>query len=227
MKRTMAMTIAGGIILITLGITACGNLDVVGKDSVRAFQAVLQTIPGSVENDEASGGWAIFAPDRSAKFVWSKNYRASPLHDVMIVFDAAPFTGAGLDITRLPGTITVAGDKIIVGTKLGDEELRYTGVPSPAASYEQIVNLKRGSIGYHGAMDHYGVNLGGGNMFEWAKDMDANDKDMVFVLNPEPFINAGAAPNKVAGWVFAKVPVDDETGRPVQVDKLLKPFDLR
>jgi hypothetical protein len=77
------------------------------------------------------------------------------------------------------------------------------------------------------AMDHYGVSLGDGNLFEWAKDMNANDKDIVFVLNPEPFIAAGADPARVSGWVFDKVTVDDENGKPVQVDKLLKPFEIR
>ncbi|MDR0586735.1 MAG: hypothetical protein LBG26_05805, partial [Treponema sp.] len=90
----------------------------------------------------------------------------------------------------------------------------------------QIVNLKREAIGYHMAMDHYGVNLGGGNLFEWAKDMAVNDKDMVFVLDPAPLIAAGVDPARVAGWIFDKVTVDDENGKPVQVDKLLKPFDL-
>jgi hypothetical protein len=46
------------------------------------------------------------------------------------------------------------------------------------------------------------------------------------VLEPEPFIRAGVDPNGVEGWAFAKVTVDDENGRPVVVDKLLKPFDL-
>jgi hypothetical protein len=64
-------------------------------------------------------------------------------------------------------------------------------------------------------------------MFEWAKDMGTNDKDMVFVLNPEPFIAAGVDPGKIAGWAFAKVTVDDENGKPIEVDKILKPFDLR
>jgi hypothetical protein len=146
---------------------------------------------------------------------------------VLIVFDAAPFIAAGLDPAKLPEAITVAAGNIVVGTKLGDEELRYPGEPTPIASYEQIVNLKRDRVGYHGAMDHYGVNLGDGHMFEWAKDPDKNDKDIVFVLNPEPFINAGLDPRITAGWVYAKVPVDDEKGRPVEVDKLLKPFDLR
>jgi hypothetical protein len=71
------------------------------------------------------------------------------------------------------------------------------------------------------------VNLGGGNLFEWAKDMGTNDKDIVFVLNPEPFIAAGVDPGKIRGWDFAKVTVDDANGKPVQVDKILKPFDLQ
>jgi len=62
-------------------------------------------------------------------------------------------------------------------------------------------------------------------MFEWAKDLSTNDKDIVFVLNPEPFLAAGVDPNDVEGWVFAKVPVDVD-GKPAEVDKLLKPFDL-
>jgi hypothetical protein len=56
--------------------------------------------------------------------------------------------------------------------------------------------------------------------------MAANDKDIVFVLNPEPFINAGLDPARIDGWVFAKVTVDDANGKPVEVDKILKPFDL-
>jgi hypothetical protein len=76
------------------------------------------------------------------------------------------------------------------------------------------------------AMDHYGVSLGDGNLFEWAKDMAANDKDIVFALNPAPIIAAGADPARIAGWTFTKVTVDDENGKPVEVDKILKPFDL-
>jgi hypothetical protein len=63
-------------------------------------------------------------------------------------------------------------------------------------------------------------------MFEWAKDMSTNDKDIVFVLNPEPFIKAGVDPNKIEGWAFAKVTVDDANGKPIEVDKILKPFNI-
>jgi hypothetical protein len=48
----------------------------------------------------------------------------------------------------------------------------------------------------------------------------------VFVLNPEPLIAAGVDPQKVEGWAFAKVEVHMD-GKPTEVDKFLKPFDLK
>ncbi len=47
--------------------------------------------------------------------------------------------------------------------------------------------------------------LGNGNMFEWAKDMQKNDKDIVFVLNPQPFIDAGVDPAKVHPCLFVNL----------------------
>jgi hypothetical protein len=205
---------------------SCGKLDVVGTDSTASFDKVLKQIPQAVTSDEMNGGWSLTAPDNEARFIWSKNYAESPLHDVMLEFDAAPFITAGLDPERLPENFAFYEGKIMVGTKLGQEQLRYQREITPLASYEQIVKLKRSAIGYHGALDHYGVNLGDGNLFEWAKDMGTNDKDIVFVLNPEPFIAAGVDPSRIDGWAFAKVTVDDTNGKPIELDKILKPFDL-
>jgi hypothetical protein len=208
-------------------LASCENLDVVGKGSVAAFDTLLKEIPQAITSDTENGGWSLSAPDNEVRFFWSKNYAESPLYDVMLEFNAAPFIAAGLDAARLPGTVRVAGDKLIVGAKLGEETLEYKGGAAPLASYEHIVRLKRKALGYHGAMDHYGVNLGNGNVFEWAKDMDSNDKDIVFVLNPQPFIAVGVDPEKIGGWLFTKVTVDDANGKPVEVDKILKPFNLR
>jgi hypothetical protein len=220
------------ILLLTFAILfagapgSCGKFDVVGNDSVKSFEKVLLRIPRAIGPDEINGGWSLAAPDKAARFIWSRNYAESPLRDVMLEFDAAPFIAAGLKPERLPENFAFSGGRITVGIKLGTEELKYQGEATPLASYEQIVRLKRKAVGYHMAMDHYGVNLGGGNLFEWAKDMETNDKDIVFVLDPAPLIAAGADPARVEGWTFTKVTVDDEKGRPVQVDKLLKPFNL-
>jgi hypothetical protein len=217
---------AAGFVFFVLAVLSCGKLDVVGTDSVKSFDKVLRQIPRSPGPDERNGGWSLAAPDNSVRFIWSRNYAESPLYDVMIEFDAAPFIAAGLNPERLPENFAFHEGRIMVGTKLGTEQLKYQGEATPLASYEQIVRLKRKSIGYHGAMDHYGVNLGEGNLFEWAKDMSTNDKDMVFVLNPAPIIAAGADPARIEGWIFTKVTVDDENGKPIEVDKILKPFNL-
>jgi hypothetical protein len=206
-------------------VSACSQLDVVGKESKTSFNAVLNALSGNVEADSANVGWSLPAPDAGVRFIWSQDYSRSPRYDVMLEVDAKPFIEAGLDTNRLPAEITFNAGKLIVGTKLGNNKLNYSGNATPFASYEQIVNLYRRSIGYHTAMDHYGVSIGDGNMFEWAKDMNTNDKDIVFVLNPEPFIKAGVNPDSVKGWAFAKVPVDIN-GKPAEVDKFLKSFSL-
>jgi hypothetical protein len=212
--------------MILLVVSACKQLDVVGTDSKKSFNAVLEALSGKVESDEMNVGWSLPAPDGGARFIWSGDYSKSPLHDVMLEMEAQPFLDAGLDPDKLPRDIAFYEGKFMVGTKLGNNQLKYQGTPTPLASYEHIVNLYRQTIGYHAALDHYGVSIGDGNLFEWAKDMNTNDKDIVFVLNPEPFIKAGVNPDAVSGWVFAKVPVDIN-GKPVQVDKFLKPFNLR
>jgi hypothetical protein len=57
--------------------------------------------------------------------------------------------------------------------------------------------------------------------------MSKNDKDLVFVLDPKIFLDAGVDPAKVEGWVYAKVPLEDARGRKFEAEKFLKPFDLK
>lgn len=211
---------------IVISISACGKSDVVGEVAKTSFNSVLEVSSNQIQEDEMNGGWSLSAPDDSARFIWSKDYSKSMTHDVMIEFDAQPFVAAGLDVSKLPQGIAFE-DKIMLGTKLGDEELKYSGEATPSASFNQIVDNYRDSIGYHEVLDHYGVDLGDGNKFEWAKDMRSNDKDIVFVVDPQMFIKAGVDPNKVEGWVYASVEVKDDKGKSIEVKKFLKPFDLK
>lgn len=211
---------------IIVSISACGKSDVVGEVAKTSFASVLEAIPNQIEEDEMNGGWSLSAPDDSARFIWSKDYSKSTMHDVMIEFDAQPFVNAGLNVNKLPQGIAFE-DKIMLGTELGNDELKYSGEATPSASFNQLVDIYRDSIGYHEVLDHYGVDLGDGNKFEWAKDMSSNDKDIVFVVDPEIFIEAGVDPDKVEGWAYASVEVKDDSGKPVKVKKFLKPFDLQ
>jgi hypothetical protein len=208
-----------------LSLTACNKLDVVGDQSIKSFDAVVNILGEQVTEDTEFGGWSLASPDGGARFLWSEDYSKTTSNDVQLVVKAQPFIDAGLDVTKLPEGVLV-GEDLILGTELGKDTLTYSGDTTPLSSYEQIVKLYRDNISYHAALDHYGVKLSNGNMFEWAKDMTTNDKDIVFVLNPDIFINAGVDTSKVEGWVFAQVETMDDNGKKITVDKFLKPFEL-
>ena len=224
MKRTAIF-----LSIVLMLAVSCERLDTVGNYSIRSFDDLVNAAPQLVSEAGLNFGWYFLAPDNSARFFWSRGFDESLLFDVMIEMDAEPFIAAGLDVSKLPDSFYFNSENnlLAVGIRLGAEQLRGQKDESPLASYQQIVKLRRDIIGYHGAMDHYGIHLGDDNMFEWARDLNTNDKDIVFVLNPEPFIKAGVDPNKIEGWAFAKVPMEDRKGRMIEVDKILKPFDLQ
>lgn len=223
MRRKVTLAVLSLAVAFTF--SACQSTDVVGKVASTSFEAVLNTIPDKVKSDDANNGWALTSPT-GERFLWSKDFSSAGKPDAMLEFDAKPFISAGLDVNKLPKGMVV-GDKIVIQAEFGQDKFTYTGEAKPLDSFKQLVKTHRDVVGYHEKLDHYGVALGNGNMFEWAKDMAKNDKDIVFVLNPQPFIDAGVKPDKVEGWAFAKVEVKDKNGKPEQVDKFLKPFDLK
>ncbi len=224
------------ILFIIIGIVVVGaiifgavkllsGLDVVATQSLESFKVVTEELDDRITFDNKWNSWALKAPDDSVTFYFNKDFSKSSFHDVMLEFEAKPFIDAGMDVNKMPDDF-VFDEMIMVGVKLGDEEIKYDSEATPYNTYSKIVELKRSSIKYHAALDHYGIDLGDGNMFEWAKDMSTNDKDIVFVLNPEPFIKAGVDPEKVEGWLYAKVPTMKD-GKKVEVYKFLKPFNIK
>jgi hypothetical protein len=212
-------------------LSGCWQLDVVGQTSVTAFEKMLEALPEKPEKKQYDNGqitqWTISAPDKTAKFRWSDDFRAGATAEIEI--EAAPFIAAGGSLEKLKELYLYTEEgKLIPGDNFGAEAAReYGHQTTPLDAYRQIARSAGSRIGYHAALDHFGVDLGRGNMFEWAKDMSVNDKDIVFVLDPQPFIDAGVNPEKVEGWIFAKVPSMDSAGNKIEVDKLLKPFDLK
>ena len=221
-KRTMILGVLSAISLLTF--TACAQTDVIAKVSVTSFEKVLKL--SDITTDEMYGGWSLNAPDKTTRFIFSSDFKTSAPHDVMMETDAQPFIDAGLDTSKLPAGMFVDG-KIMVGQELGDTAFPDSAKATALASYQELIKLNRSVLGYHEKLDHYGIDLGDGNKFEWAKDLSTNDKDIVYVLDPQMFIDAGVDPAKVTGWVFAKVEMKDAAGKPISVDKFLKPFDLQ
>jgi hypothetical protein len=219
------LILIGLVITSLLGLGGCDKLDVIGTYSERSFEEVLNIMSDRVKEDTEFGGWLIEAPDQEVSFVWSKNFSETSPYDAKMIINAQPFLDAGLDLAKLPEGM-LEGDKIVIGIELGEDDLSYEGEATPLEAYQKIVEYYRYNISYHASLDHFGVVLGNGNVFEWAKDWKTNDKDIVFVLNPQPFLDAGVNPEQLEGWVYAKVEAMDDKGKMIQVEKLLKPFNI-
>lgn len=229
----LTVVIVVAVFLVVIFKTVGGNLDVVGKSSVTSFEKILNQISNKVSKDDMNAGWSLESLDGSVKFIWSEDYSKSPLHDIMLELDAKPFTDAGLNTSKLPKNYTAYDGKLMVGSKLSSNKSNFNGNSTALKAYEQIVKNHRSSVGYHTSLDHFNVNVGDGNLFEWAKDMIKNgstgenqNKDIVFVLNPEPLIAAGVQPNKVQGWVYAQVTIEINR-KPTKVYKFLKAINLK
>jgi len=235
-KTIVAVSLAVAAALALVGVivqTAGGGVDVVATQSIASFQAVLKAIPDQVRADDEHGGWVLRSPDGEASFFWSRDFAHSARYDVMLTWDAAPFRNAGLDVTKLPAEYTAYAGMLMLGTKLGNSALAYSGEATPIASYEKLVASYPAVLNYHMAMDHFGVKVGNGNLFEWARNLTANtatqtaqDQDMVFVLlNPEPLIAAGVDPAKVEGWDYTQVEVMQNNAT-VKVYRFLKSYHI-
>ena len=224
--KTLVATLALAVLGTGL-VAGCQSLDVVGQTATTTFEALLAKEGGQAQPDATGAAWVITAPG-GQQFQFSRDFAGSG-PDFQVTFDASPFLAAGLDPERLPAeryTFDPATKALALRFDLGNDAFTYAGEATALETFKQIVATHRDAIGYHAELDHYGIALGDGNMFEWAKDLATNDKDIVFVLNPAPFIAAGVDPAKVADWVFGQVLVKDDSGKEVKVDKFLKPYDL-
>ena len=201
------------ILTLAIGLVGCKSTDVVAKYGVQSFESMVEK--NNVYSNDKENRWTIEAPDKT-KFNIGKDF--SDNVDFVIEMDAKPFIDSGLDVSKLPKSY-VYNDKeqtIKIESNIGDTKFEGNKATS-VDTLNDIVDNYRDTLGYHHELDHYGLDLDNGNKFEWAYHMDENDKDIVFVLNPEPFIKAGVNPDKINGWAYAKVGEDY---------KLLKPFDI-
>lgn len=240
MKNSKYMYAAMAAIALAFALAGCAGGDVVGKFAKTSFKAVLDASKDKVAFSQEDESWVLTSPagdevlfaDNFARNAASSGGMADmEKPDVEFTFDAAPFVAAGLDVAKLPMVdgikYQIEDGRFMLHFELGNDAFSADAAKSFEATFAEIVRTQRSRIGYHEKLDHYGISLGNGNMFEWAKDMSKNDKDIVWVLNPEPFIAAGVDPAKIDGWVFTKVETKDDKGKTIFVDKLLKPFNIK
>ncbi|HAN44542.1 MAG TPA: hypothetical protein DCP97_04030 [Ruminococcaceae bacterium] len=222
MKKIMLLIAAASAAIM---LAACSKIDVVGNASAASFDNILKLCGGKIKDDSENLYWSLLSPDGTSEFIISKNFSKAQEYDVMLRTDAKPFINAGLDTAKLTDGM-LKNDKIILGAKLINNQTNNTDNATMLQAYKAIVKQSRASVNYHAELDHFGIDLSGGNAFEWAKNTAGNEKDMVFVLEPSVFASAGVDTAKLEGWELAKVKTMDKRGKPIEVEKLLKSFNL-
>ncbi|MDR0362016.1 MAG: hypothetical protein LBJ46_04945 [Planctomycetota bacterium] len=200
------------------------STDLVAVFGKRTFSDMLTHLPKGAVLAEG-GEWVIFAPDGGAEFAWAARSGQRADHVAAMRIPAAPFLAAGLDPAKLPDGIA-RGQTLVFGLKGTVPGGARPEPGDPATAFASVMDAHRDSVAYHFQLGHYGIDLGGGNLLEWAADPRENSLDLVFALEPSILEQAGLDKNKVDGWIAGSVVVHDASGRKVEVPKLLKPFDL-
>jgi len=205
-------------LLMAAVLTGCA-LDVIATGSIAALEKALAAMPeGAVAAD---GALSIASPDGSARFLVKNDWSGGM--DALLEVDLAPLVAAGLDPAKLPEAgYLVEGNKLYVGRDLGDGAL---GGSAPMELYRGLISKRPDALGFHAALGHFGIGVGGG-MYEWTRDLSDGDKDQVYVLDPAPLEAAGLKPEAAQGWVYAQIPTMDDYGAKIDVYRLLKPYDL-
>lgn len=208
--RTVSMSLAA-VLVLALVLAGCAGTDVVGRDAVRTFGAVMAMEPV----EPAFGdGWQVTVEGVSFGFTSDRVFLDLPL---------APFQEAGLDPGRLPEgyEADTDGGRLRVAASL-DKPAGTLDPDDLAGSLSRLVGKNPDIVGYHAALGHYNVAIGELALFEWAEDPSANDKDVVIALKPAPLAEAGVDVDGIAGFLHAEV----DMGMGETMKLVLMPVDL-
>lgn len=204
MKKTILLCLLSTALF---ALSACQATDVVANYAIKSFDEITPVLADKILKSDKNV--TIISPSDTERFVFGSEPKLS--------FSIAPFIAAGLDITKLPSEIIATDTEIVIA-------VQNSSVTNP--TFEKLIRENRNSLEYHTDHDIYELLLGNGNAFRWAKDINSNERDIVFVLNPEPLIAAGLDPEKLDGWKFTKVKVMED-GKTIEVDKLLKVNNIK
>ncbi len=216
----------GFLLSLLIFATACQSTDVIASGASQAFDALLTKTDLEVLDLSDQNAFVLVSP-KGDQLLFSKDPQMTEV-DLALSLDLMPFMKAGLNPGLLPEHFIVDTEKqrLIIPSNLGDKPYEQAEMKALSELFKNLSKVYPGRIGYHLAMDHYNLTLGGGNGIEWAKDLTTNDKDLVFLLHAQTFVDAGVNPELIEEWTFAAVEMMDDNGKKFMMDKLLKPFSL-
>jgi hypothetical protein len=205
------------VIFASALLVGCSSLDVILRDSPKSLERILAANPALVTAPAGDSSYFSFSTDGETALLVSRDYSLSA-EDLLLRTPLSPFTDAGLDVSKLGAGYRADERSLYLAADFGN------GTGSKGTFTDALfesVKADRSALGYHAALDHYGIALTNGK-FEWAKDAASNDKDVVFVLFAKPLADLGVDVQNIEGWKF--MTMQDEAGN--DLDVLVKPYSL-
>ena len=202
------------IIVIVLAFTLSENpkLDVVANHAVESFKTFGEIIKINGYDERL---YNVYSPDGTEVFSYGES--------VQLTIDAGWFTAAGFDPDKFNGEAILEDSRL---TFISDYVKGVANGSNIFDTFENILRSNRHALEYH--TDHvlFELHLGGGNAFRWAKDWRTNTRGMTFVLNPQPFVEAGLELENLQGWALTNVNImhGQESGQ--TVPRLLKNYSF-
>ena len=196
------------------------------NDSVISFGEVLKIMPAQGTSDEI--GWLI-APltDSSVYLGWNNK-------EISMLVNSRPFVDAGLDISELEKNDAIKIDnnmKEMVFT-LSEQSAPYSMKETAILQFEENLRYLREYTNYNKETDHYTLEMGNNSIIAWARDMEENKTskeeqmdDIMFLLDPDPIIEAGADPRNIEGWEYLEMSIILK-GVPTKKHMFVKAYNL-
>ncbi|MDR3263672.1 MAG: hypothetical protein LBT30_05110 [Clostridiales bacterium] len=208
MKKKMIYLL---LIITAVVLTACSVTDVIANYAVKSFKDLSAEL-GEARYQYDSGQHTLISPNGKEKFLWGER--------LAIEVDLSEFISAGLDVAKLTD-FDVNGN--ILAIEL--ENAKTVTETEKFSALKKTVRTNRNALGFDEDMGHFGLSFGNEFAFEWAQHLDKNDKDMVFLLNPMPFIEAGLITEQLENWVYTKLKMMKD-GKEYEAFMLVRFYDL-
>ena len=201
------------VILVANVFSSIAAVDIVANRAIDSFESLGRELE---LHEESRQHYDLRSPDGTEVFTFGQS--------IMLTFDLAPFTVAGF-VPQEYGNALVMGETTF--SILAD----HAGVTPQDGDggydvFEAVLRSNRHALEYHMDHDLFELHLGHGNAFRWARDLQTNTRGMTFVLNPEPFIEAGLNPELLKGWALVDITVMHGADRGQRVPRLIKNFSL-
>lgn len=215
-KKTVTIILA--LTLSALLLAGCAAADVILKYSPGSLDKIVEANPSIVTDNTQSDHYFYLSMDGLTTLKVSSDFSLTGAEDVVLQTPLQPFLDAGLDPAKLGAGYRADETSFYLVADFG----QGTGAQSTfTGALFESVKADRSVLGYHAALDHYGIQLPAGK-FEWAKDSASNDKDVVFVIAAQPLADLGVDVQNVEGWIFKTM--QDDAGK--DFDVLLQPYSI-